>query len=277
MQSKRREVHLSLDRGFDFGDYQMNYLNYRDWRIIPSTDIIVDGMVHYSSNRLGCQGPEIRDDAPVLGVFGDSVIHGCAGDSFVHRIDLPPLEKLNCGVEGMVLPFIIDRVFEVAVETPLAVAAVHGGWHNLLYNERGEAFWTQQLDRLDALDQVRIAHFRLVCDINEASVAAGYAEVMERTPDYFLWDAMDFTSVEGRRAGMTAIADYNRFIEAYCERKGRVLIDLEPVLRPKALDDLGRNFIDFIHPSPSAYDAMARQVEATLAPIVGDKAALKLA
>jgi lysophospholipase L1-like esterase len=48
-------------------------------------------------------------------------------------------------------------------------------------------------------------------------------------------------------------------------------------LRPKALDDLGRNFIDFIHPSPSAYDAMARQVEATLAPIVGDKAALKLA
>jgi transposase InsO family protein len=124
---------------------------------------------------------------------------------------------------------------------------------------------------------VAIAHFRLVCDINAASVAKGYDEVMARDPAYVLWGAMDFTTVEGRQAGLTAIDDYNRFIEAYCRDKGRVLIDLEPVLKPTGLEDLGRNFIDFIHPSPSAYDAMARRIEAALAPIVQDKSAPKLA
>ena len=55
----RRRVDISPDRGFDFGDYQMNYMNYRDWRIIPSNDVFIGEHHYYRSNALGCQGPEI--------------------------------------------------------------------------------------------------------------------------------------------------------------------------------------------------------------------------
>jgi hypothetical protein len=268
----RREVHLQLGRKFDFGDYQMNYMNYRDWRIIPSTDVIVDGHNHYRSNVYGCQGPEIEAGRPVVAVFGDSAIHGVAGDSFVHRMRMPPCEMLNAGVEGMVMNAVIDRVFELRAQlgpdSPLVCAAVHTSWHNLLYNERDEAFWTAQLDRLIPLeDEIGLAHFRLVCDINEESIRQGYDEVRARVAGYDLWGAMDFTTEAGRRAGMDAMDRFNAFIEAYCARRGRVLIDPAPAIAPRALGDLGKNFIDFIHPAPSAYDALAACVAQALAPL----------
>lgn len=265
--SGRREVHLALDRVFEFGDYQTNYLNYRDWRIIPSTDVIVDGERHYRSNAYGCQGPEIEPGKPVLAVFGDSVIHGAAGDSFVHHIDLPPCQPLNAGVEGMVMSAIVDRVFELRDQAPLAFAAVHAGWHNILYNDRDEAYWASQLDRLTVLgDDLPLAHFKLICDINEDSIRLGYDEVMARVHNYVLWGAMDFTTEAGRRVGQDAIDRFNAFIEGYCRDRGRLLIDLTPALKPATHADLGEKFIDFIHPSPVAYDAMARCVEQTLAP-----------
>jgi hypothetical protein len=267
--SARREVHLGLDRKFDFGDYQMNYMNYRDWRIIPSTDVIVDGHNHYRSNAYGCQGPEIEPGRPVVAVFGDSAIHGVAGDSFVHRMRMPGCEILNAGVEGMVMKAVIDRVFELRGQlgprSPLVCAAVHPSWHNLLYNERDEGFWTAQLDRLIPLeDEMGLAHFRLVCDICEDSIDKGYDEVQARVKDYFLWGAMDFSTQAGRRAGYDAMERFNDFLATYCERRGRILIDLGPAIRPRTIEDLGAKFIDFIHPAPAAYDAMAAAVVDTL-------------
>jgi hypothetical protein len=276
--STRREVHLELDRQFDFGDYQMNYMNYRDWRIIPSTDVIVDGQNHYRSNAYGCQGPEIEGGRPVVAVFGDSAIHGVAGDSFVHRMRIPGFEILNAAVEGMVMKAVIDRVFELkdllSPASPLACAAIHTSWHNLLYNERDETFWTAQLDRLIPLeDEIGLAHFRLVCDICEDSIITGYDEVQTRVKDYFLWGAMDFTTEAGRRAGFDAMERFNDFLAAYCLKRGRALIDLGPAIRPRTVADLGARFIDFIHPAPAAYDAIAANVTDVLAPLAAAGAA----
>jgi hypothetical protein len=276
--SARRQVILGLDRKFDFGDYQMNYMNYRDWRIIPSTDVIVDGHNHYRSNAYGCQGPEIEDGLPTVAVFGDSAIHGVAGDSFVHRMRMAPLQMLNAGVEGMVMKAVIDRVFELKAllqgRSPLVCAAVHTSWHNLLYNERDEAFWTAQLDRLIPLeDEIGLAHFRLVCDICEDSIKTGYDAVQAQVKDYFLWGAMDFSTESGRRAGWEAMQRFNDFIAAYCARRGRVLIDPAPFIAPRTAGDLGKKFIDFIHPSPAAYDDLARCVSEAIAPLVRGAAA----
>jgi hypothetical protein len=270
--NSRREVHLGLDRQFDFGDYQMNYMNYRDWRIIPSTDVIVDGHNHYQSNIYGCQGPEIQSGRPVVAVFGDSAIHGVAGDSFVHRMRMPGIELLNAGVEGMVMNVVIDRVFELrnqlGPQSQLVAAAVHTSWHNLLYNARDEAFWTAQLDRLIPLeDEMGLAHFRLVCDICADSIAIGYDEVQSRVRDYVLWGAMDFTTQAGRQAGFDAMERFNDFLANYCARRGRALIDLSPVIRPQSLADLGVRFIDFIHPAPAAYDVIAQAVDEVLTPL----------
>lgn len=264
IDAQRRQVYLTPNGPFEFGDYQMNYMNYRDWRIIPSTDIIVGGERHYLSNAYGCQGPEIVEGLPVVGVFGDSVIHGVAGDSFVHRMDLGRCQKLNGGVEGMVMSAIIDRVFEIDRQAPLVAAAVHGGWHNLLYNDRGEEYWTEQFDRLSVLEHLILAHFRLVCDFNEDGVRLGYDDVETRIDGYYLWSAIDYTTEAGRRAGMDAIERYNTFIEDYSRDRGRILIDLDPVLKPATHADLAKNFIDFIHPAPVAYDGMAQQVQKAL-------------
>jgi hypothetical protein len=272
--SGRRQVILELDRQFDFGDYQMNYMNYRDWRIIPSTDVVVDGQNHYRSNRYGCQGPEIEPGRPVMAVFGDSAIHGVAGDSFVQHMVLPQVELLNAGVEGMRLPLVIDRVLELKAQleahgSTLAAAAVHPSWHNLLYNDRGEDYWTAQLDRLLPLEgEVGLAHFRLVCDICEDSIVRGYDAVQARVKDYFLWGAMDFTSEAGRRAGWDAMQAFNDFLAGYCERRGRVLIDPAPYIAPRTEAELGRKFIDFIHPGPAAYDDLARCVGEAMVPLV---------
>jgi hypothetical protein len=275
----RRQVILELDRKFEFGEYQMNYMNYRDRRIIPSTDVIVDGMTHYRSNAQGCQGPEIQFGGRVLAVFGDSAVHGVTGDSFVQHMRMPGVELLNAGIEGMPMRSVIDRVFELkadldAVGSTLITAAVHTSWHNLLYNECDKAFWTAQLDRLIPLEsEMGLAHFLLVCDICEDSIVQGYDEAQRRVKDYFLWGAMDFTTEAGRRAGMDAMQRFNDFLADYCLSRGRTVIDLGPAIRPRAIADLGTKFIDFIHPAPAAYDAIADAVTEALAPLAARAAA----
>ena len=123
--------------------------------------------------------------------------------------------------------------------------------------------------------KVGLAHFRLVCDINEDSIRLGYDEVAAQVPGYVLWGAMDFTTEAGRRAGMDAMDRFNAFIEAYCRKRGRALIDLAPVLAPRSHAELGAKFIDFIHPSPVAYGDMARCVAERLAPLVAEKIAAR--
>lgn len=261
---KRRQIFVESERVFEFGDWQMNYLDYSKRRLIPSTDVIYQDINYYRTNRYGCQGPEIKDGLPVVGLFGDSVVHGGAGDSFVHHIELNPCQTLNGAIEGMMMDHIVERVFELNAQAPLVAAAVHGGWHNLLYNERGERFWAAHLDRLNELDHLVIAHFRLVADYNEESIVRGYDDVMARVDGYCLWDGMDFRTEGGRRKGLAAIDRFNVFIENYCRERGRILIDLAPVLKPKTYDDLGVKFFDFIHPSLSAYDEIAAVVALAL-------------
>jgi hypothetical protein len=260
----RRRVDILPERGFDFGDYQMNYMNYRDWRIIPSSDIYIDEQHYYQSNRYACQGPEIAEGRPVVAVFGDSVVHGAAGDSFVHHLKLDGCETLNAGVEGMILPWTVERFLELKEQVPIICAAVHPGWHNLLYNERGEDYWAAQLDRIEGVPL--IAHFKLVADLSEAIVEPGYASVVGVLEGYGLWHAGSLDTREGRRATKDAIDAFNLFIERYCRERGRLLLDLEAVMAPSGVEELGQRYVDFIHPSPTAYDLMARAIEAQLEP-----------
>ena len=260
----RRRVDILPSRGFDFGDYQMNYMNYRDWRIIPSSDIYIGKQHYYQSNAYGCQGPDIAEGRPVIGVFGDSVIHGAAGDSFVHHLRIEGCETLNAGIEGLILPWTVDRFFELRAQAPLACALVHTGWHNLLYNERGEDYWAAQLDRIDGVPL--IGHFTLVADISEAIIEPGYASVVGVLEGYGLWHGANLENREGRRAVKDAIDAFNRFIRRYCEERGRVLIDLEAVMAPRTVAELGQRYVDFVHPAPTAYDLMAREIERQLGP-----------
>jgi hypothetical protein len=258
----RRRVDISPSRNFEFGDFQMNYMNYRDWRLIPSSDVYVGETRYYQSNAYGCQGPDIVPGRPVVAVFGDSVVHGAAGDSFVHHLGIDGYETLNAGIEGLILSRIVDRFLELQGRVPMACALVHTGWHNLLYNQNGPDYWAAELDRIQGPPV--IGHFKLVADLSQAVVDAGYGDVFERKPEYSLWYAGDFTTPEGRGKVLEAIAAFNIFIEDYCRSRGRVLIDWVDLLAPKSAEDVGERFVDFLHPTPAAYDTMARVIEIQL-------------
>jgi hypothetical protein len=271
-----RDVHLEPDRVYHFGDYQLNYLDYRTRRLIPSTRIFQEGELFYRTNALGCVGEELTPGVPVIGFFGDSCTHGYKGRSFAEQVRLPGCQPLNAGVEGLTLPWIADRFDELKDRVPLIAAAVHCGWHNILYNARSEAFWATQLDRISG--PAVIAHYRLVADINAEAIAEGYARVFAERADYQPWPGVDYADPADRRRAGEEIARFNAFIEAYCRERGRVLIDLEPATAPKTYDDLGRAFLDFIHPHPDAYPAIARTIEAALAePVAAALAARRTA
>jgi hypothetical protein len=263
MAEAAREVHLEPDRVYDFGEYQLNYLDDRTHRLIPSTRIFQEGELYYRTNALGCQGPELEPDAPVVAFFGDSCTHGFRGHSFAEQVRIDGCQPLNAGIEGLTLPWIVDRFGELKDRAPIVAAAVHSGWHNILYNERTEAFWAQQLDRVSGPPV--IAHYRLTADINEEAVAEGYARAFAERADYRPWGGVNYDDPADRRRALDEIARFNRFIESYCRERGRILIDLEPAMAPRTYDDLGRAFLDFIHPHPDAYPAIARTIEAALA------------
>lgn len=257
-----RTIYIDPERPFDFGEYQTNYLDYRTWRMIPSTDLYYGDYLAFQVNSLGCKGAELEGGKPVIAFFGDSVVHGTSGVSFADRVRIGPCEPLNAGVEGMLLPWIVDRFLELRDQIPMVCAAVHAGWHNLAYNEHGEDYWAEQLDRIAGPPV--IAHFRLFADISPATVISGYDEILRAKDIYSLWRGADFTTQEGRAACLALIGRFNRFIEAYCRDRGRILIDLEPLMAPSTAADLGARFDDFVHPNSGSYDLMARQIEAQL-------------
>jgi hypothetical protein len=243
MAQATRDVHLEPDRTYAFGDYQLNYMDYRTRRLIPSTRILLAGDLLYSTNALGCLGEEIAPETPVAAFFGDSCTHGYRGRSFVEQVAIDGCQPLNAGIEGLTLPWIADRFEELRDRAPIVAAAVHSGWHNIFYNERSESFWAAQLDRVSGVPV--IAHYRLTADINADAVREGYDRA---------------------------------FTESYCRDRGRILIDLEPATAPQAYEDLGRAFLDFIHPHPDAYPAIAGTIEAALSqPVARALAARKAA
>lgn len=253
-----RQVHIVSTRPYAFGDYQLNYLDYRKRRLIPSTRVFQDDVLLYRTNAFGCIGEELEPDTPCVVFFGDSCTHGYQARSFVEQVSIPGCQPVNAGIEGLTLPWIADRFVELNQQLPIVCAAVHSGWHNICYNEREEDFWAAQLDRISGPPV--IAHFRLVADINEDAIARGYDEIFANRDNYGPWRGFDYKTVEGRRGFAEAFARFNRFIEAYCRARGRILIDMAPIMAPQTYDDLGRTFLDFIHPSPVVYPAMAKMM-----------------
>jgi hypothetical protein len=276
MAQATRDVHLEPDRTYAFGDYQLNYMDYRTRRLIPSTRILLAGDLLYSTNALGCLGEEIAPETPVAAFFGDSCTHGYRGRSFVEQVAIDGCQPLNAGIEGLTLPWIADRFEELRDRAPIVAAAVHSGWHNIFYNERSESFWAAQLDRVSGVPV--IAHYRLTADINADAVREGYDRAFTERADYQPWPGIDYADPGERRRACDEIARFNRFIESYCRDRGRILIDLEPATAPQAYEDLGRAFLDFIHPHPDAYPAIAGTIEAALSqPVARALAARKAA
>jgi hypothetical protein len=257
---------------YPYGDYpsfQLNFMDQVNHRLIPSTRVYVGDDLVFETNALCCKGPEVEPGVPIVGIFGDSVMQGTGMDSIPRHVSIGPCQPLNGGVEGSRLQHTVDRFLEVQAKAPMTCIAFHTGWHNLVYGETGEDFWREQLDRVEGPPV--IAHFRLVADFHPDALTRGYDRFFG--DDYAQWHDGLHTRVENLPAFKAALDAFNDFIARYCAEKGRVLIDLEPVLAPKSYAAISNNFTDLIHPRPGIYrvlgEAISEQLRPHVLPLVG--------
>lgn len=262
-----RIVRLSTD--YDYGDYagfQLNFMDQVRRRILPSTRVYVGPELVFESNALGCKGPELEDGRPIVGIFGDSTVQGGRPlVGFPGHVWIGGAQPLNGGVEGSPLQTTVDRFLELQQKAPMVAVALHTGWHNLVYGVNTEAHWREQLDRVQGPPV--IAHFKLVADFHPDALEHGYARFFNGD-HYWAWSEGFFDDPKTLVEFKTALDHFNSFIAAYCAEKGRVLIDLEPVLAPKSYEEISGNYLDLIHPRPEAYERIGKAVAEQLAPHV---------
>jgi hypothetical protein len=137
-------------------DVQVNYYNYLSKRLIYSTDIYIGERLVYRTNAIACRGDDLQPGQPVIGVFGDDVVHGDLGGSFVDDIRIGPCRTLNAGIENLPLRGAVDRLNELTEAVPM-IAAVLAPPRRELIPELArmthlegdwEADWKTEFDRI---------------------------------------------------------------------------------------------------------------------------------
>jgi hypothetical protein len=259
-----REVRISEDYDYpDYADFQANFINSRTGRPMPNTRVYIGDELRVSVNSLGCFGSELEPEKPVIAIFGDSYTQGDTNHNWPSLVNVDGCQPLNAAVEGTQLHQIVDRFIELRDKTNMICAAVHTGWHNLIYNQTEFTYWERELLRISGVPT--IAHFRLTADINAEAVERGYDSLYgegKYVPIYH-------TSTKKLAADLwKAMEAKNRLLERLCEREGRVLITLEEILAPKTYADLTANFNDSLHPHSRIYAEIAKAVSAQLRPHV---------
>lgn len=271
-----REVRLSADYQFgDYEDYRVNYIDPKKLRPIARTKFYVGDELNIEVNSLSCFGPEPDPDLPVIGFFGDSVtqgrvLFGCTSVPLQTRA--PGFQTINGGIEGSNIEKIVDHCLYVNAQRPLACAVVHPGWHNLVYGDNRLEHWREQLDRLDGLP--RVAHIKLTGDLNDEAAARGIDHLYNAgepgNPDGLdVYHKLEMSGTTEKVAILYGqVNEKNAFLEDYCRAKGRLFIDLDPVLKPKTYADLKAHFFDTVHPRYQFYPTIAHAVSVQLGPFV---------
>lgn len=248
-------------------------MNHVYGSVYPNAAVLVGDALLLRTNSLGCKGPELQPGRPVIGFFGDSVVHGGPRSSFVEHVRVGTAQMLNGAVEGYPLRRIVERFQAARSQVDMICAAVHPGWHNLVYGEATQAHWREQLDLIEGPPV--IAHFRLTADVNPEAVEIGY-EALFAPGRYIRWAGVDLASRDDRRRFWDALQSFNAFIEGYCRERGRLLIDLDPVLAPERYGDIGQRFFDLIHPREAVQAvigaAISNQLAPSLSPLAGGPA-----
>lgn len=263
-----RRIRLPAGVRFDdYVDYQCNYVNYRTGWLIPNTEVWVGTQLTMKINSLGCKGPELTPGVPVIGVFGDSTTFGAWTDAWPFHIQVPGYQPLNCGVEGHDLGRLVQRYGEIKDAVDLAAVVVGGSWHNLVYNRTDEDYWASSLDQFE--DECPVA----VCTLSTALVPAcreigldgAIAAIYPNNQRFGGWGGWP-TTPEKTRQMYDAVLRYNDFVRAYCDRSGRILVDLYEVYRPESYAKMGEHFSDPVHQRPSLYPLFGRVVTEAISP-----------
>lgn len=277
-----RRIQLPAGVRFDdYTDYQGNYMNYRTGWLIPNTEIWIGGELAMRINTLGCKGPDLTPGVPVIGVFGDSTSFGAGLDSWAAHIQVPGYQPLNCAVEGHDLTRHCERYLQLRQTVDIAAVVVGGSWHNLVYNRTDAEFWTSGIDAFGDDRPVAVCTLStaLVPACRERGLDATIAITYSNNNRFVSWGSWP-TTPEKTRDLCDGVMRYNNFVRAYCERSGRILIDLYEAYRPASYEQMGEQFMDPAHQRPSLYPALGRTASSALSlhlmgrVVTGSRAAL---
>lgn len=281
--NKTRKITIPPEHRFgSYVEWQSNYMDQMTGWLIPNTEIWVGNDLRLQVNSLGCKGPELRPEAPVIGFFGDSTTMGLGNESWVRHVDIPDCQMLNAGVEGHNLDRVATRYQQLRERVDFAGIVVYAGWHNIIYNKRDEAYWRYVFDLFDQPGMV--AFCTLATCLTEECRWKGLAPHLnneacgmvfdpgttdedlapESKPYFNFWCSME-PSQENVTKVLDGIERYNNFLRGYCEEKGRVLIDLYRCSIPASYDEIPRDFFDVCHYRVRVYPRIGAFVRDTIA------------
>ena len=117
MRVIRRVEFDDLNECPSFQQYQGIYRDINNTgNPIPNTQIWYREKLMLQINSLGCKGPELNSDEPIIGVFGDSTVFGIrlTTDCWPREIKVPGWQVLNAGVEGFTMERSLQRLKQLA-------------------------------------------------------------------------------------------------------------------------------------------------------------------
>lgn len=262
---------LRVDADYIFRSYEERRALYTDFLtgfLLPRTTIWSGDDLMIEVNSLGCRGPELDLERPVIAFFGDSTTlgvmgtaDGLAGETWTERIDVPGYDALNAGVEGLEMGGVSRRYLSLRDRVPLACAVFYTGWHNLIYNRRSPDYWEECLQ-----SYLSPAHRTVLCtlptpllpEMRDRGIEALENERVDAsiTDDYFhFWGDWD------RKRWLVELIDaherFNAHLVDFCRRTSTSLIDLHSFMRPAGYEESTRDFFDVCHIRPRVYPRLA--------------------
>lgn len=273
---------LRIDRDYVFRTYEERRALYTDFLtgfLLPRTTIWSGDDLMIEVNALGCRGPELEPDRPVVAFFGDSTTlgvmgtaNGLKGASWTERVELPGYAVLNAGVEGLQMGDVDRRYRELRRRAPIVCSVFYTGWHNLIYNVRTPEYWEACLESYRA-DTDTTVICTLPTPLLPEMRSRGIEELENERPDASITDDyFHFWGDWDRHVWLVELIDaherFNAHVRDFCARTNTPLIDLDGFLRPERYDEATRDFFDVCHLRPRTYPRVARFISDELTTIL---------
>jgi hypothetical protein len=278
----RAETTMRIDPDYVFGTYEERRAPYTDFLtgfLVPRTTVWSGDHLVIEVNSLGCRGPELDPDLPVVAFFGDSTTLGVIGtalgvrgESWTEHVRLPGYAVLNAGVEGIEMGGVRRRYESLRPRVPLACAVFFTGWHNLIYNERTPEYWEDCLQSYLSDD-----HQTVLCTLP----APLLPEMRERGIDSLLNESPEVSLVddyfqfwrgwepdEWLVELIDALEGFNAHVADFCSRTGTPLIDLHAFMEPPSYEEATADFFDVCHFRPRVYPRVGRYIGSELSAIL---------
>lgn len=257
-----------------YTEFQKFYLNPKTRRLIPNIELWEEGQKILEINSLGCKGNEPNLTLPTIGVFGDSTTFCVGNDSWAQRIQIPGTQVINAGIEGANLDMVTERYHELAQSIKFTAIVVYTGWHNIIYNQRTEEYWSRKLNEFKG-DHLLI-FCTLATSLHEDSREKGiqshlnadnkiqsYLDLIKTCNHekyYLFWGNLE-PSHENICKILDGVHRYNQFLKNYCIKNNYLLLDFHTLLKPLSHHFLCKDFFDVCHFRPKSYSTLSQYAQ----------------